>query len=114
MLRLFHLSVAEETYQGGLAGLSYSIDSSDSGISFGFSGYNQRMGEWIERLVRKFAAFKADAEQLVVVLDEVSAPMQSHSHIPRTARPHPSPPLRGPPAAAKQGRARRLAAGGWR
>jgi hypothetical protein len=72
------------------------------------------MGEWIERLVRKFAAFKADAEQLVVVLDEVSAPMQSHSHIPRTARPHPSPPLRGPPAAAKQGRARRLAAGGWR
>jgi insulysin len=71
MLRLFHLSVAEETYQGGLAGLSYSIDSSDSGISFGFSGYNQRMGEWIERLVRKFAAFKADADQLVVVLDEV-------------------------------------------
>ena len=37
------------------------------------------MGEWIERLVRKFAAFKADAEQLVVVLDEVSAPMQSRA-----------------------------------
>ena len=36
--RVFVAQVAEETYQGGLAGLAYSIDSSGSGLSLGFSG----------------------------------------------------------------------------
>jgi hypothetical protein len=76
------------------------------------------MGEWIERLVRKFAAFKADAEQLVVVLDEVSAPMQSRATF--LAQPDRSPlhlcaqprsSLRCPPAVAKQ--CLSAAAGGW-
>ena len=80
-----------------------------SGRCGGAIRYNQRMGEWIERLVRKFAAFKADAEQLVVVLDEVSAPMQSRATF--LAQPDRSPlhpcaqprsSLRCPPAVAKQ------------
>jgi insulysin len=53
LIRLVNLALAEETYQGGLAGLGYGFSWSEDGLSFSFSGYTQHMGEWIERLMNK-------------------------------------------------------------
>lgn len=68
---LFSDSITEEIYDAKLAGLEYSIEHGARSITVGLHGYNDKLPNLLEKMMRTMKQFSVDEERFPVVIEQV-------------------------------------------
>ncbi len=68
---LFRDSVTEKVYDAELAGLQFSIDFGGDHITLGTVGYNDKLADLTETMLKLFMEFKIDPERFELIKDQV-------------------------------------------
>lgn len=69
---LFRDSITEKVYDAELAGLQFSIDFGGDHITLGTVGYNDKLADLTESMLKLFMGFKIDLERFGLIKDQVS------------------------------------------